>query len=190
MLFIIKYMSKALHRTEKEKPISRGGGNPFDREPNPLTDATPYKYDMVLFFFYCGLIGVLFAYTNWYVCLALCLAYIKGKEYLILRAFGFDEELTCMDYFFLYDNYKNRANILAVGVYQKFDLEKVKKQFIEKALKFPRLKQRLVRKFGSYFWKTIPDVEFNQMLDQLVINMNDKHITTEEELAGFVSHES
>ena len=64
MLFIIKYMSKTLHRTEKEKPTSAGGGsrggNPFDREPDPLTDATPYKYDMVLFFFYCALVGVLF----------------------------------------------------------------------------------------------------------------------------------
>jgi len=145
---------------------------------------------MVLFFFYCGLVGVLFIYTSWYVCLALCLTYIKGKEYLILRTYGFDEELTCMDYFFLYDNYKNRANIMAVGVYHKFDLEKVKKQFIERALKFPRLKQRLVRKFGSYFWKTIPDVELNQMMDQLVINLKDKHITNEEELAAFVSHES
>ena len=92
-----------------------------------MTDATPYKYDLVLFFVYCGLVGILFTYTSWYVCLALCLTYIKGKEYLILRIYGFDEELMCMDYFFLYDNYKNRANILAVGVHHKFDLEKVKK---------------------------------------------------------------
>ena len=41
--------------------------------------------------------------------------------------YGFDEELTSMDYFFLYDNYKNRANVMAVGIYHKFDLEKVKK---------------------------------------------------------------
>ena len=118
------------------------------------------------------------------------LAYIKGKEYLLLKYYGFDEELTCMDYFFLYDNYKNRANIMAVGVYHKFDLEKVKKQFIERAFKFPRLKQRLVRKLGSYFWKTIPDAEFTKMLDQLIVNMNDTQINNEEDLAAFVSHES
>jgi|LauGreDrversion4_2_1035121.scaffolds.fasta_scaffold915078_2 hypothetical protein len=93
------------------------------------------------------------------------IAYIKGKEYLLLKLYGFDEELTCMDYFFLYDNYKNRANIMTVGIYHKFDIEKVKKQFIERAFKFPRLKQRLVRKLGSYFWKTIPDGEFEKMLD-------------------------
>ena len=115
---------------------------------------------------YCLILWGIYLYTNWYTPLLLIFAYLKGKEYLLLRVYGFDEELTCMDYFFLYDNYKNRANIMTVGVYHRFeDLEKVKKQFVERAFKFPRLKQRLVRKLGSYFWKTIPNWEFEKMLD-------------------------
>jgi hypothetical protein len=62
------------------------------------------------------------------------------------------EELTPMDYFFLYDNYKNRANVMCVSVWHKFDYAKVRAQFIERAFRFPRMKQRLVRKFGSYCW--------------------------------------
>lgn len=112
----------------------------MDWKPNPLTDATPFKYDMALLFLYILIIWYIANLTKWYISLILMVIYVKGKEYLLLKIYGFDQELTCMDYFFLYDNYKNRANILAVGIYHKFDLEKVKKQFIERAFKFPRLK--------------------------------------------------
>ncbi len=85
-----------------------------------------------------------------------------------------------MDYFFLYDNYKNRANIMCVSIWYKFDYNKVKNQFLERALRFPRMKQRLVRKFGAYLWQTIPDKDFDSMLDSLVINLKDKNIQNEE----------
>jgi hypothetical protein len=48
--------------------------------------------------------------------------------------------LTCMDTFFLYDDYKNRVNILAIGVYHKVDKNKVINQFKEKALIFEKMR--------------------------------------------------
>lgn len=39
----------------------------------------------------------------------------------VMRKFFKLHALTCMDTFFLYDNYKNRANILAIGIYHKVD---------------------------------------------------------------------
>jgi hypothetical protein len=100
------------------------------------------------------------------------------------------EALTCMDYFFLYDDYKNRANIIACGVYERFSAEKVRKQFKEKAFRFPRLKQRLVRVVGEYYWQTIPEQEFLKMADSLIIDLKDEDIHTEEQLAEYVSRES
>ena len=85
-----------------------------------------------------------------------------------------------MDYFFLYDNYKNRANVLCVSVWHKFDFAKVRAQFIERALRFPRMKQRLVRKFGSYCWQRIPEQEFEKMIENLIINLKDRDINNED----------
>lgn len=61
-----------------------------------------------------------------------------------------------MDYFFLYDDYKNRANIMAVMILTKFEAEKVKILFKERTSKIHRMRQRLVRYIGEYFWETIP----------------------------------
>ena len=61
---------------------------------------------------------------------------------------------------------------------------------MERALRFPRLKQRLVRKWGSYCWQRIPEAEFERMVDGLIVNMKDRKINDERELAEFVSHES
>ena len=60
-----------------------------------------------------------------------------------------------MDFFFLYDNYKNRANIL-VAVTNNIDVEMFRKRFRERALKFPRMRQRLVRYLGEYYWQEMP----------------------------------
>lgn len=70
-----------------------------------------------------------------------------------------------MDYFFLYDNVKNRANIMAVAIFEKFDKGKVIKQFKEKAFMFPRMRQRLVTFMGEYHWETMPQKEFEAVVD-------------------------
>jgi hypothetical protein len=79
---------------------------------------------------------------------------------------------------------------MCVSIWYKFDQEKVKKQFIERSLKFPRLRQRLVQRMGSYFWQKIPEAEFEKMLDKLVIDLRDRRMENQEDLAEFVSHES
>jgi len=47
-----------------------------------------------------------------------------------------------------------------------------------------------VRKFGSYCWQTIPDKEFAQMIDGLIVDLGDQNINNEDQLAAFVSKES
>lgn len=101
------------------------------------------------------------------------------KRHLILRLLDL-EELTGTDYFFLYDNEKNRCNILTTGIFEKVDLEKAKAQFKERALRYPRMRQRLYRLFSSSYWKKIPDEEFEKMVDSLIIDLADKPIHNED----------
>jgi len=61
----------------------------------------------------------------WYLSLLLVPLYFKLKQLLFKHVYGL-EELTTMDYFFLYDNYKNRANILCVSIWHKFDNARVR----------------------------------------------------------------
>ena len=60
-------------------------------------------------------------------------------KYALIYKFLKLEPLTCMDTYFLYDDYRNRANIVAVGIYQKFDYKTVSAQFKERAVLFPRI---------------------------------------------------
>lgn len=73
------------------------------------------------------------------------------KELVLRNLFGL-EAFATMDYFFLYDNEKNRCNILTIGIFTKFETERVLKQFRERAFKFARLRQRVVRVLGVHYW--------------------------------------
>jgi len=102
------------------------GPNPLNRQHNPLTDAVPHKYEWVIFIVHCLLaLGIAWA-TTWYFACAFVVLYVKGKRLMFKKVYGWDE-LTCIDYFFLYDDYKNRANIMAVSIFKRFEAEKVKK---------------------------------------------------------------
>lgn len=51
------------------------------------------------------------------------------------------------------------------------------------------MKQRLVRVLGSYYYKTIPQEEFTEMVDKLVVNLDHVNMTNESELEDFLSLE-
>lgn len=191
-------------RSQSNKDIktdaSRGGPSeplsPKRKKPAHLDvnsqeniDAKPFYLDFLIIFFYLYLGYLVQPYTGW-VLAVLTVVVIQQAKVYVLRAFFGLESLTCMDYFFLYDNYKNRANIVAVTIYNKFDLEQVKRRFKERAFKFPRMKQRLVRHMGEYFWQTMSDEDFDSIVDDMIIDLKDEKISNEEELAQFVSKES
>ena len=102
-------------------------------------DARPSKFAWPFLFLQLSVLYLVSSYSPWYLTLTIILVYFKLKQFLFLYIFNL-EELTPMDYFFLYDNYKNRANIMCVSIWTAFEFEKVRAQFLERALRFPRLK--------------------------------------------------
>ena len=89
-------------------------------------DARPSKFAWPVLFIQLCLVYLLSSVLSWYLTLTVLFLYFHLKHLLFQYLFDL-EELTPMDYFFLYDNYKNRANILCVSIWQKFDYERVRK---------------------------------------------------------------
>jgi hypothetical protein len=96
-----------------------------------------------------------------------------------------------MDFFFLYDDTKNRANIMTVAVAKRIkDMKAFRERFKERALLFPRMRQRIVQVMGEYYWQDIPRAELDSYIDKLIIDLKDLKISNEEELAEYVAKES
>lgn len=96
-----------------------------------------------------------------------------------------------MDFFFLYDDSKNRANIMTVAVAKRIkDMKALRERFKARALLFPRMRQRIVQVMGEYYWQDIPRAELDSYIDKLIIDLKDLKISNEEELAEWVAKEA
>ena len=51
------------------------------------------------------------------------------------------------------------------------------------------MRQRLVRKMGTFYWQTIPQKEFEKIVDSLIIDLKGENIKNEDDLADFVAKE-
>lgn len=101
-------------------------------------------------------LGYQISYYTGSILAILCVVAIQQAKVVIFEKLLGLSSLQPMDFFFLYDNYKNRANIILVAVTNNIDVEMFRKRFRERALKFPRMRQRLVRYLGEYYWQEMP----------------------------------
>lgn len=114
----------------------------------------------------------------------------QAKVFIFSKYLGL-EPLLPMDFFFLYDTNKNRANIIAVAVSKRIkDVKALRERFKARALLFPRMRQRIVQVMGEYYWQDIPRAELDSYIDKLIIDLKDSKISNEEELAEFIGKES
>ena len=75
------------------------------------------------------------------------------------------ERLTALDEFFLLDNAKNRANVISVCKVDKVpDCEALKKKVTELAIAKPRLRHRLRKVFGEYFFERMNDHDLKKAI--------------------------
>ena len=51
------------------------------------------------------------------------------------------------------------------------------------------MRQRLVRILATHYWETMPAADFDQIVDSLIINLQDTHIHSEEDLGEFLGKE-
>jgi hypothetical protein len=57
--------------------------------------------------------------------------------------------------------------------FEKFELDKIKRAFIERACKIRRMRQRIVEIWGTYYWEDIPEKEIEDLLEStLITNIN------------------
>lgn len=89
------------------------------------------------------------------------------------------QPLTLEDSFMLYENETNRANYGGVGIYDKIEFEKLNELRKRLIMKFPRLRQKLVSFFGSYYFKELS----LQEASSAIIKVDNIH--TKEELELF-----
>jgi NRPS condensation-like uncharacterized protein len=75
--------------------------------------------------------------------------------------------------------------------FETFRVEDVREQFRKKAAAlFPRLRQKLSWKYGGLYWETIPDMEYQELLEKrLFIDLKGVKMDTEEDLSAFMSRE-
>lgn len=163
--------------------------DPLDVNCQENINAYMSNMDFLQSFVGFGLLFV-FAYLfGWVIAIPLAYAMPFLKVWVMKKVFGL-EHLTCMDTFFLYDDYKNRANIMAISIFHKVNKEKVIAQYKQKAFVFDKMRSRLVKTwFGEYFWQRMPDSEFNQVVDKLIVDLKDRDIHDEDALADFVGVE-
>lgn len=67
------------------------------------------------------------------------------------------DRLAALDEFFLLDNDKNRANIITVIKTDRIpDYPKLRQIIINLAIKHPRLKHKLTKFLGEYYYTELP----------------------------------
>ncbi len=69
------------------------------------------------------------------------------------------------------------------------NLDAVKKQFMDRAaMRYPKMRQILVKFLGNYYWKTMNNKDFTQIYDSLfsIINYD---LRTDEDKARFIAKE-
>jgi len=74
--------------------------------------------------------------------------------YLMMKKMFKMERLAALDEFFMLDNDKNRANIITVVKTDKLpDYERLRNITIQATIKHPRLRHKLTKFCGEYFFK-------------------------------------
>ena len=105
--------------------------------------------------------------------------------YSIIRySLGY-EALTASDEFFLLDNPKNRPNIITVMTMEKFESQTIMKTLYEKVPKFQRLRHKIVKRFGQYFFKPLDDKELLQALPKHYIC--ESNISTKQDIEEYTA---
>lgn len=80
-------------------------------------------------------------------------------------------------------------NFIATYIFDKFEAEAIVSTFKLRIEKFPRLKQKVHKFLGHFYWKNMTPKEFAHVEKNLYIDLKDERITNEEQLGEFLSSE-
>lgn len=131
----------------------------------------------------CYLVLVYYLYQktdNLILAIVIVVSLQQAKVYIFSKYLGM-LPLHPMDFFFLYDDKKNRANIITVAIATRINnMKEFRERFKARAVKFPRMRSRIVRYLGEYYWQEIPKAELDSYLDKLIIDLKDVKINNEE----------
>jgi len=131
----------------------------------------------------CYLVLVYYLYQktdNLILAIVIVVSLQQAKVYIFSKYLGM-LPLHPMDFFFLYDDKKNRANIITVAIATRINnMKEFRERFKARAVKFPRMRSRIVRYLGEYYWQEIPKAELVSYLDKLIIDLKDVKINNEE----------
>ena len=129
----------------------------------------------------------LIAHSGWLYGLV-CYFLLMQAYYLALRVALKMEPLAALDEFFLLDNEKNRANIMVVVKTDKVpDYERLRSIIIKLAMQHPRLKHKLTKLGGQYFFEEMSAAELRKNLETCYVR-NDS-IKTDEDICAFIARE-
>jgi hypothetical protein len=74
-----------------------------------------------------------------------------------------------------------------VLITEKFDYEDIKKQMYRKGMKFKRVRSKVVKVLGKYYYKEMPEKEFYEKQSGFCKRIDNIH--TEQELADYLAVE-
>lgn len=98
------------------------------------------------------------------------------------------DKLSALDEFFLLDNEKNRANVLTVVKMDKVpDYEELKNRLTKLAIAKPRLRHKLRKMFGEYFFEELSPQELKKAIDKHFVR--DDSIKNDDDIAAFLAKE-
>jgi hypothetical protein len=92
-----------------------------------------------------------------------------------------------MDAFFLHDDQMNLANLTATLFFEKFEYESMKASIESKTNVLHKCRSKLHKSFGVWWWKEMPDEEWEQKKD--AVCPLKKGIHTKEDLVAFMTQE-
>jgi len=124
------------------------------------------------------LIVFFYNFPLWQALLLIISLYYTYHYVIMPKIFGL-EPLTVLDSFMLFENKTNRANFGGVAIYDKIDFETLNALRQSLIQRFPRLRQKVVSVFGSYYFKELSLEDSSKAIEKV------EGIHTKEQLEQF-----
>lgn len=97
------------------------------------------------------------------------------------------EPLSPFDSITLLDDQKSLINIMGASFFEKFEYESMRKYLIEKTENVHRMRSKLHKFMGMYWYKKLTKEEFEARLDHFISRRDDIH--TKDQLIELMLHE-
>ena len=125
-------------------------------------------------------------YLGWIIGIAAIVVFNYTHGFVFYCFFGL-EGCDAMDELFLLDHPLNRSTITAAVICSKYDLEKMMAQFKRNGFKYNRMRSKIIKVAGRYYWKKMTSKEMSDLEPTYILDGRDLNLHSEDALGAFMA---